>query len=160
MSVIAWDGKMLAADRMAVSFDLAVPVCKIERLGNEVLAWTGTQEHGLLLLVWYRNGAKPAEWPAFQRTDDWTRLVIASANGVRFYEREPIPQTVSSKRAAWGSGRDFALGAMEMGATAYQAIITASSFSINCGCGVDAYEFCPDPRYRGSSTDGMEAARE
>lgn len=37
----------------------------------------------------------------------------------------------------FGSGRDFALGALAMGASAYEAVKAAITFDITCGIGVD-----------------------
>lgn len=42
---------------------------------------------------------------------------------------------------AWGSGRDFAMGAMEMGASAYRAVEVAIRHSTGCGYGIDLFDF-------------------
>ena len=154
MSVVAWDGKIIAADKLCVSADMRSTTTKIVRLPREsqkqlaggpdlkevVLAWVGEQGGGLALLDWYKSGCNPADWPAAQRTADWTRLLVADKDGVVFYEREPRAQKVEEPFMAWGSGRDFAMGAMAMGADARQAVEVASRFSTNCGGGVDWYD--------------------
>ncbi len=141
MTVIAWDGKRLAADRQATNADMRAKVSKARRLsGGCVVAFTGELEKGLVLTRWYEEGALPERWPAFQKTDDWTRLIIADANGVRVYEKELVPQTFDETFMAWGSGRDFAMGAMAMGADAKQAVEVASMFNVYCGGGVEVFD--------------------
>ena len=141
MSTVAWDGKTLAADCMGVSSGVRTRVAKIVRLGDgRVVAWTGMQEHGLSLLHWYTDGAAPETYPAFQRTKHWTRFIVASPHVVVFFEQEPVAQPVVGRPCAWGSGRDFALGAMACGADARKAVEIASIWDIYTGMGCQAYD--------------------
>ena len=145
MSVIVWDGKTLAADRQATCSDMAARVTKARRLeSGEVLAWTGDQEQGLALARWYEAGADRDKWPAFQKGTDWTRLIVADADGVHFYDKEPEQQRLEEPFAAWGSGRDFAIGALAMRANAEKAVEVASMFNVHCGCGCDVFELRPN----------------
>ena len=139
MSVIAWDGKTIAADRQMTSGDMGVTCCKLVRLPSRaIVGWTGTAECGLVLLDWL-NGKR--EWPKFQEDKErWTRLVMVDDKGVWFYEQEPVPIQVLDKFMAWGSGRDFAMGALAMGATAERAVEIANQFCVTCGMGVDVFE--------------------
>jgi len=141
MSVIAWDGKTIAADKSSTCCEMRAPVTKILRLkSGDVVAWTGGQEQGMALAEWYENGADRTTWPEFQKGDDWTRLIVASKAGVFEFERLPFPQKIESPFRAWGSGRDFAMGAMAMGADASTAVIVATTYNIHCGCGLDAFD--------------------
>lgn len=144
MSIVAWDGKSIAADKMTVSCDMRSTTTKLVIVdgqnGGLFLAWVGESGGGLALLDWYQKGRNPDQWPAAQRTADWTRLIVADKNGVVFYEREPFAQSVEEPFMAWGSGRDFAMGAMAMGASAKEAVEVASRFSTTCGNGVDWYD--------------------
>lgn len=140
MTVIAWDGESLAVDKLACNSGYGSKVKKGKRLSSgEVAACCGDHEHALILVKWYEDGCNPETWPKFQATDDWTRLVIASKNKVKFYEKEPVPQTMDDKFQAWGSGRDYALGAMAAGATAKEAVKIANNLCIYCGKGVDVF---------------------
>lgn len=141
MTVIAWDGKMLAADKMAVSFGVCVTTTKIRRLASgEVLAWCGDQDAGELLAKWYADGKDLCKWPDIQKDkDSWCRLIVADTNGARFFERQPISVEVEDQFAAWGSGRDFALAAMYLGKNAREAVEVACLFESSCGNGVDAF---------------------
>jgi ATP-dependent protease HslVU (ClpYQ) peptidase subunit len=51
-----------------------------------------------------------------------------------------VRQVVEDPFMAWGSGRDFALGAMAMGATAREAVAVACRFNVYCGNGIDAFD--------------------
>lgn len=141
MSVVVWDGKTIAADRRQCCGALRSETSKMCKLPNgEVLAWTGTQERGLALADWYRDGASPAKWPSFQSDDDWVRLIVASCEGAFFYEQLPIRQMVIDPFGAWGEGRDFAYGALGMGATARQAVEVTARFCVSVGDGIEAYD--------------------
>lgn len=144
MSVIVWDGKSLAADRQNTNSDLALECTKIQRINSStVVAYIGDRCEGIALVHWFQDGAITADWPAFQRHDNWSRLVVAKRGKVFSYEHvaEIIP--VTSEFEAWGSGRDFAIGALEMGADARKAVEIANQYNIYCGFGVDVFSTGP-----------------
>ena len=138
MSVVAWDGKNLAADKLMCGNDCTRTTTKIFRVKDAVIAFTGDIACGLILLDWYKDGCKKEDYPAFQTDkEDWTRMIIADKKGCRFYEKYPIAIEVEDPYSAWGSGRDFAMGALAMGATAGEAVKVASMFCLSCGGGTD-----------------------
>jgi hypothetical protein len=140
MSVVVWDGKTLAADRQVTTSGLGVMGTKMRKHGSIILAWTGDIDLGLALADWYCKGAILADRPKCQEDKDkWCRLIVADSTGCRYYETEMIPIPVMAPFAAWGSGRDFAYGALEMGADAQRAVTVASIHSIDCGFGVESY---------------------
>ena len=141
MSVVAFDGITIAADRQATAGALIRRTSKIRRLPNgEILAWTGGLENGLAMARWYEAGADPAHFPASQKDEDWSRLLVVSKGKVFFYEQLPEKQLLMDRKGAWGAGRDFALGAMEAGASAVQAVKVASRLSNVCGLGVESFK--------------------
>jgi ATP-dependent protease HslVU (ClpYQ) peptidase subunit len=141
MSVVAWDGKSIAADKQATNTGLRFRATKIRRLASgEVLAWTGGQDSGAIVSKWYEDGADPEKWPDCQKDkEDWARLVVASAAGVVFFERTPVAIPIEDEFQAWGTGRDYALGAMARGATAREAVEIAMRFDTSCGLGIDEF---------------------
>ncbi len=155
MSVIAWDGKMLAADKQATSQGLIVTTTKIRRVANgSIIAFEGDIDRGLVLAKWYEDGCDESKWPSFQKDkDDWTRLVLATTDGIFNYEREPIPIRIESSIMAWGQGRDFAIAAMHMGKNASEAVLFASKFTTGCGCGVNAFELNQSGKIRNIEGD-------
>lgn len=138
MTVIAWDGKILAADRRADVNGTASSVIKIRRLlSGNVVAFTGNLGSGLLLCDWYERGARKEEWPSFQSTNDWSRLIVASKDGLVFYEGQRCPIKILDPFTAFGTGRDVALGALAMGANAIKAVEIACQYQSDCGNGCD-----------------------
>jgi len=142
MTVIAWDGKIIAADKQASHCGLKREVTKlfISTKGNEVLGFSQDYENGLGLIEWYNEGAVRRDWPAWQTETSWGRLVVAGHKYLFCYEQLPFKQLYSVDPTAFGSGRDFALGAMAAGADAIRAVEIACRFSDSCGMGIDAYD--------------------
>jgi ATP-dependent protease HslVU (ClpYQ) peptidase subunit len=146
MTVIAWDGEILAADSLAVSCGLKLSTSKIlefyDAIGDRIfLAFSGQVDHGLALIDWYMNGQVKKDYPEFQKTNDWTRLIVVNStkNDVFVFEQTPFP-IIQNKHFAWGSGRDYALGAMAMGADARKAVEIACAFSASCGLPVESHD--------------------
>lgn len=138
MSVVAWDGTTIAADRQATCSDMRRQTVKLVRGADRriVFSWTGTESLGRMLMAWYEAGRDTAKWPAAQATNDWTRLIVARKGYVEEFEQQPTPTIHRKPFAAWGSGRDFAMGAMAMGASARHAVVIASRYNVACGMGV------------------------
>lgn len=143
MSVIAWDGYQLVADKQASNngrIEVATKLIQLHdgRFGMATYAgWVGTHSHGLALAKWFAEGADPAKWPSFQTRENWTRLIIGVyGKGVWVYEDIPERDFVESPYLAWGSGGDFAMGAMANGASAATAVTIANQLSDTCGQGL------------------------
>lgn len=138
MTVIAWDGSTLAADRQVSCGDLRAEGRKLYRVGDVGIAFAGDASRAEALLAWWKAGADPEKWPPFQRNDaQWVLMVIADANGCRYYENEPFPVAAYGRRA-FGQGREVAAGAMAAGADARRAVEIANAICSGCGFGVDA----------------------
>ena len=145
MSVVVFDGTSLAADRQAVNGEYKFETSKLYRIDDEVCAFTGNMDSGLAMLRWYQLGRPRNEWPVIQQDrENWSRLIVMrrSVGGPRVEYYDQTPDAILSHQAfaAWGSGRDFALGALARGATAKEAVEIACHFSIYCGMGVDVME--------------------
>jgi ATP-dependent protease HslVU (ClpYQ) peptidase subunit len=67
-------------------------------------------------------------------------LIVWDAQGLRYYEDGPIPETVEHGFWAFGSGRDFAIAAMACGKSAREAVEIACQFDTGCGLGVDVMQ--------------------
>ena len=59
--------------------------------------------------------------------------------GLWVYEGVPVPVQHGHTPIAFGHGRDFALGAMAMGANAKKAVEITNKYSLQCGNGVYTY---------------------
>ena len=144
MSIVVWDGKVLAADRQSLCAGLATTASKMSMKetpnSRTVLAFIGGDSNGRELIDWFWAGAKKEDWPKCQDDNEpLPRLIIATRNGCYFFEQQPILIPVLDPFAAWGSGRDFAYGALEMGADAVRAVEVTCKHSVECGRGVEVY---------------------
>jgi len=142
MTIIAWDGKSLAVDRMSISGEFCSETFKSRRIDdNTVMAICGQYDIGLALMDWWENGNIPEKWPEAAKRESSSNCLIVVRHGVCYeFETLPIIQKVLAPYMAWGSGRDFAIGAMAMGATAKEAAEVAIKHCISCGFGIDVYE--------------------
>lgn len=141
MTVIAWDGKTLAADKLANFGGLSRTVTKIRRIGDLLVAASGTTWGAAEAFAWVERGRKPEDFPAVLRDkDDWVPLLVVEAGRIWLYERGPHRTEVEDRLFAMGNGRDFALAAMYLKADARMAVEVASHFCPDCGLGVDTLE--------------------
>ena len=137
MTIIVWTPTAMAADRLAVRGDTKMYLRKMHRIGNKVIASCGTSDYSEAMFAWYRAGALPEQFPKTQEKDDYSILVVGNAEGVVHYDRAPYPVKLLQPFAAFGCGREAALGALEMGATAHQAVVVACKWISGCGGQID-----------------------
>lgn len=141
MSVVVWDGKTLAADRQATNGNLRRTMTKITRHGDVLTAGTGTQTSTQAMREWVLAGANPSSFPT-EHVDEHTNLWVINRNGtIVKFENAPFGLVYHEKVFAEGSGRDFALGALFMGADAVKAVEAACVYDIYCGGGIDTLSF-------------------
>jgi hypothetical protein len=142
MTVIAWDGKILAADRMACSGSRKFEMTKILRVRSCLIGSAGDADISAELEAWFISGGDPTTFPAAQRDDDkFTGLLVIQPDGVWKYERTPYPFKYESKFVAIGSGSEYALAAMHLGKNAIEAVQLAIQLDPGCGMGFDSLTF-------------------
>jgi ATP-dependent protease HslVU (ClpYQ) peptidase subunit len=139
---VVWDGTYLAADRQVTRGGQRGQITKLLRLSNgEVLSWTGHLQNCLGMQHWYLAGAKPSEWGNYRvDTEAHAELIILSEEGLWTFSG-PYGVRVEDPFVAIGSGAEYAMAALAMGATAEQAVEIASRFDNCCGLGVDVMRF-------------------
>ena len=144
MSIIVWDGKTLAADSQATNENLGYgKMSKIWRHGDVLLAGVGQSQALLAIRNWIECGAEPSTFPKeyMDRTERTCMWVINRNGKIARIEDGPFLLPRSESMFADGSGRDFAYGALEMGADAVEAVGVACKFDIYCGGGIDTLTF-------------------
>jgi hypothetical protein len=142
MTTIAWDRMSLVADSQLISGHNITEGIKIFRLKNrEVAAIFANFTAALHLLEWYTDGADAHDWPAAQQrhSTDYGGLVVAREGRLWQYECSPVPCELLEPYAAFGSGREYALGAMAMGADARLAVKIAARFDPATGGKIRAF---------------------
>lgn len=143
MTCVVWDGKTLAADKRAVNNGLAFTVTKIRKINGDFVAAAGDFSPIMAIFRWYENGADPDKLPECQKDKDrYGFLMVIKPDGtITKYEQDGLPYVIEEKYHAIGCGRDYALGALAMGADARKAVDIACRFDTNCGNGIDTLEF-------------------
>lgn len=139
MTIIAWDGKTLAADRRATINGTVLSVTKIRKIGDSLVGCAGDLDVAQTMFKWFEDGKDPQKFPECQKDKDkWASMLEISKDGKIFrYEREAYPYLVEEPFFAVGSGMDVALGALSMGGDAVKAVEIASKHLSCCGNGVD-----------------------
>lgn len=141
MTILAWDGKTLAADKRGLNNGLGRTVTKIYRVGEDIVGFAGDMVVGLEMLEWARGGYLPEEMPEVQLDEETTCFfLVINKDGVRVYERGVQPIRFEDKFFACGTGRDYALAAMHLGCDAAKAVEVACVFEASCGNGIDTLE--------------------
>lgn len=139
MTVLVWDGKTLATDGAATDGRAKWPSTKAWRHGGVILSGAGPLQAILEMRDWYRNGARPVDFPNVQKGPSWCHFIVVSKAGLFRYEQSPVPVEHGTMQCAFGEGKEFAYGALAMGATAAQAVEIVNKFCPTCGHGVAEY---------------------
>ena len=140
MTVIAWDGKTLAADKRAAygSYKGGV-VTKIFRWKGGLCGVSGSMGHGMQLVSWLQKGAVEENFP--EPDESGTQFIVVHTDGrVAFYEDSPTPLYFENAHQAIGSGANYALSAMALGKDAKDAVAFACTMDAFCGNGIDTLE--------------------
>lgn len=143
MTVVAWDGKTLAADKRTSFGGLHATTTKVHRLSDgRLVSGTGATAQLQEMRHWLQAGADPETFPAAQRDGkECVSLLVVQRDGSLIqYENTPYPMALENRQWAIGSGRDFAVMAMHLGKTAAEAVQLTALFCHDCGNGVDALE--------------------
>lgn len=139
MTVIAWDGKTLAADKQSTTEGMRRTTTKIHRVGLDLVAFTGDGGHAALLLAWFQMGRPPGKFPRAHDEDNVAHAVRFSSEGVLVYNGHGTGgvEVIEDPFIAFGHGRDYAMAAMHLGKSAKEAVAVACHFDTYCGMGID-----------------------
>lgn len=142
MTVIAFDGKTLAADRQSTSNGHTSTCRKILRCADgSLIAAAGHATHAMQLLRWACEGFVEAQFPVWADKENYADLWRVLPDGkILCYENGPEPLRYLDATFVAGHGRGYAAGAMAMGATAERAVEVACQLDAFCGGGVDTLE--------------------
>lgn len=142
MTVIAWDGTTLAADKRMSFYGLTTPVTKIFRAADgSLLGFSGTAGHVGRYRAWFDAGAVPDAYPAQDGEHTVKMMAVRPGGRIELYERSGYPMIVESPTFVLGSGQDYAAAAMYLGCDAVRAVDVAIALNSDCGNGVDTLTF-------------------
>lgn len=132
MSVAVWDGKTLAADSQAVCAGTRSRLRKIVKSPDGFLAaGVGTVSSFIPWLRWVQAGMPPEEQPTSLK--DATVIIVEPRGRAFLFEGSATRMPLTERKWAIGSGADYALGAMAVGADAAQAVRAACRYNVDCG---------------------------
>ena len=156
MTVIAWDGEILATDTQCTlgNAKYQSPKAGYESVGGQACIISGV---GTL-----RNIHRHKDWlirtssmdgdiapfsgregrPNFPYADvenHYYQFILVTKEGLLRYEGTPYPIVHGVNACAFGEASDFAYGALAMGATAIEAVKVAIQYSHQCGGNVESY---------------------
>jgi hypothetical protein len=144
MTVIAWDGTTLAADRRACANGFIYSVTKIARVADVLVGMSGYIARFGPYREWIESGRDPAKFPTEPKDDrEWSQFLVVHRSGLieRFEGGSRYPIIVEEHWHTMGSGREFAAAALYLGFNAVHAVEVASALSEECGNGVDTLTF-------------------
>lgn len=145
MTIVVYDGSSIAVDRGATDGYTMWEMEKIWQVGDKILTGVGNISAVLSMKSWYIKGCKLNDFPSEQLLPDrWCEFIVVSRDGLQRYERSPNPIEHGKSKCAFGTGKDFAYGALAMGATATQCVEIANKYSTYCGMGYIVYKFGED----------------
>ncbi len=140
MTVIAWDGRTLAADkRMSFGTSFAVTT-KIFRIGGMLVGVAGDAALAREMADWVCDGMQAETFPTKARTDPISMLVIRLDGSLHYFTSSPVPMVLEDKVFTLGSGCDFAAAALYLGKTAREAVEVAIALDSGCGNGIDTLD--------------------
>ncbi len=144
MTVIAWDGKTLAADKRSTLSSLPHTTTKIVRAADgSLVGVAGDTGMCRTLREWYRAGADREKYP--DKDGKCDMVVISQDRRVLLYSGGPDPTHLEDEVFATGSGRDFAFSALQFGRTAREAVEFACRYDVHSGNGIDTLELEGQP---------------
>jgi len=139
MTVIAWDGTTLSADRQGTVAGYPYSVTKIHRLKDGLVGFSGSGSHAAELLAWFKRGKPEGEYPKRQSDEGAGSTFISKYGEIFMYASDSeYPELIEEKFFARGAGRDYALAVMYLGHDSKKAVEVACALDISCGKGVDA----------------------
>jgi hypothetical protein len=135
MTTIAFDGKTLCADTLAVDgtgFPSQVTKLIVQRGFAWALAGQMAQSLRLQRAIGglCLNAVLDAGYAAYKKDEDDPIILLVSSGGVAYKHTSGFFVPVREPFCAAGSGRDFALAAMHLGKSAKEAVMIASVFDV------------------------------
>jgi hypothetical protein len=136
MTCIAFDGRFVASDMLCKfgGYRGPLPVVKIREHNGIVYGLTGYPAWFDAWIDWHQKGADPNNTPKCTFAGDNTGNFLVFQEGKAFvcYYQLPYLQEAGAPDA-WGSGAEFAIGAMKAGASARQAVEITIECNPDCG---------------------------
>lgn len=135
MTTIAWNGRYVAADTKqgTLQQNCAVPFEKIRVCGDVVYAFSGYMAWFDAWIEWHKAGADPSNTPVCKYPSSESTLIVFKDGKCFSYSYEmPYPEE-NHAPDAWGSGAQYALGAMAADVAIRRAVDIATKLDPGSG---------------------------
>src|ERR1700750_2398012 len=146
MTIIAWDGKRLAADSLMTIGGTRAGMhdkVKLHRFEDKAALYASTGAAGWLgeLTSWGAQGAQASEPPWTARAPRDSGVILRVMDGICHMLTPEHPYWVACEPGcdAWGSGAELAIGAMEAGFDRLNAATVAVRRDTGCGGAVTVW---------------------
>lgn len=139
MTTIVFDGNLLVADTLCCWGNIKEDriATKLAYSKGRYFAVAGLDGLLATLIRWFEAGADPRAIPQLDgnaRASGWTLVVVNAATGdSTYYDNDQPHGSPTTKKWAIGSGKQFALGAMQVGASALDAVSAARDLDTTTG---------------------------
>jgi hypothetical protein len=159
VSVIAFDGKTLAADSNTLRGGVIYTAKKIRRIKNEpngnlLVGYSGPTSTAELFYKWAAAGFPEGQCPKdhMEETDlkGGTAIVIREDRSIWFYDHSSSPFTIDTAYGAVGAGCEAAMAAMFLKHTALEAVQAAIAHNVLCGGRIDTIDLLTNTADRNS----------
>lgn len=151
MTVIALDSKSIAVDRQETDGEVSYRCRKYDKIqdkdgNNLIVLITGTSYAGIRFVEFLKG--KVEELPTLTEENASSAIVCYCDDKWKIYRivyyatlEEHVGEEITdySLPIAWGSGGYIALGAMNAGKSAKEAVLITNKISIHCGYGCDEF---------------------
>jgi hypothetical protein len=127
VTTIAFDGRTIAGDSQYHDNGYVSYAPKVVRSCGYVYAIAGLSPMFEPLIVWHQKGAVPSAIPIVRSEEDALLVVAKGAYCVTYTLSVPYPDIIVPPYA-WGTGAAYAIAAMRLGKTAFEAV----ELSIEC----------------------------
>lgn len=143
MTVIAWDGNSLAADKLNWFAGSTTTITKIRKIRGELYGISGKTALAQSCWKWIESEMSDDSFPGLQNDGEKSCIImhIDSNRKIWIYEHGKNPWHNESPYYAIGGGGELAVGAMAMKANAKQAVEVAIQHNSLCGKGIDILTF-------------------
>lgn len=145
MTVVAYRNGIMAADRQITFGDTAHMLFehKVRAFVSDgcpcVIGTSGHIAPAVAFMDWICNGRKGGEFKINIEDEDFVAYEYCTYGAkpiLRYWQNNRPFNEDPANYCAIGSGRELALGAMEAGATAIEAVRAANKHSLYCGGGI------------------------
>lgn len=124
MTTIAYDGRFVCSDSLqgSGSYNEATPAIKLRIDGAKVYAITGFFSWFDAWIDWHKSGANPNDTPVYKGGNSESTFIVFEAGRCFMYTHELPYADEQYAPCAFGSGWKYAVGVMQHGGSAREAV--------------------------------------